>query len=96
MAGVLNLTSMTAAERARLLRAAAETDTQAIDGLVAGQHEGEEGETERNVPWYVRPMQAFVYVFAYSLLAAGWLLTHVGQAMTWLGHEAKEAARSID
>ena len=37
MAGVLNLANMTAAERARLLRAAAETDAQAIDNLMAGQ-----------------------------------------------------------
>lgn len=89
MAGVIQVDNMTRGERARLM--------QAIGGSGGSKElEGDTEEGEWYTPWYVRPLQVFVYVFAYSMLGLGWLTTHIGQAMTWIGGEAKKAARSID
>ena len=89
MAGVIQVDNMTQAERNRLLEAISGNGKQPAV-------KQEEQENELYTPWYVRPLQVFVYIFAYSMLGIGWLLTHIGQAMSWMGSEAKKGARSID
>ena len=91
MAGVIRVDAMSRAERDRLVQAISEGDAKPIDA----EREPEPEDAEFYTPWYVRPLQVGVYVFAYSMLGSGWLLTHVGQAMFWIGSEAKKAARSM-
>jgi len=92
--------NMTKAERERLLQAISGNGgngRQQKQAAVAEQPQQEqEGEWEYFTPWYVRPMQVGVYIFAYLMLGAGWLVTHIGVGLTWLGHEAKNAVRNID
>jgi len=98
MPGVIQVDNMTKAERDRLLEAISGNGQHAVaeQPAVVKQDTKQEDEGEWYTPWYVRPLQVFVYFFAYGMLGAGWLLTHIGQAMTWMGHEAKAAARSIN
>jgi hypothetical protein len=97
MPGTIQVDNMTKAERARLVEAISGGNGQ--QPVAANEEqEGEEGEGhwEEYIPWYVRPMQVGVYIFAYTMLGLGWLVTHIGVGLTWLGHEAKNAVRNID
>jgi len=92
MAGVIKVDAMTRAERERLVQAISGNGQQPV----AAKPEEGEGKWEYYIPWYVRPMQVGVYIFAYLMLGAGWLITHLGVGLTWLGREAKNAVRNID
>jgi len=85
--------NMTKAERDRLLEAIGGNGEKPAAKQPAVVKQEDEGEFF--TPWYIRPLQVLVYVFAYSMLGAGWLLTHVGQATSWIGAEAKKSARNM-
>jgi hypothetical protein len=90
MAGVIRVDAMSRAERDRLVQAISEGDAKPT-----GAKAEKKPEEEFYTPWYVRPLQVFAYIFAYTMLGTGWLLTHIGQAMFWIGSEAKKGARSM-